>query len=54
MFNSDLLRRQQRVYRTGHKRWVLLAPYVSAAFWTAMMATLALVIYLSPVRIPLP
>ena len=37
MFNPDVFRRQPLVYRTAHKRWVLMAPYVSIAFWVAAM-----------------
>jgi len=54
MFDPDLLRREQLVYRTGHKRWTLLAPYVSMAFWTTMAVAVAAAIYVSPVRLPLP
>ncbi len=52
MLNRDLLRREQRVYRTAHKRWTLLAPYLSVAFWACMIVALGLVIYVSPVRLP--
>jgi hypothetical protein len=54
MFNPDLIRREPLVYRTAHKRWMLLAPYVSIGFWITALAILGVVIYLSPVRIPFP
>ncbi len=54
MFNPDLFRREPLVYRTPHKRWTLMAPYVSAAFWVGAIALMGVVIYLSPVRVPLP
>ncbi|GEM_PF-3233120 len=54
MIDADLFRREPLVYRTGHKRWMLMAPYVSVAFWVATIGILGIAIYLSPVQLPLP
>lgn len=54
MFNPDLLRREPIVYRTAHKRWMMLAPYISAAFWATTLALFLVIIYLSPARVLLP
>lgn len=54
MFNPDVFRRQPLVYRTAHKRWVLMAPYVSIAFWVAALGILAVLVSLSPTIRPLP
>ena len=54
MINPDLLRWNPLVYRTTHKRWVMLAPYVSGVFWLGTLCLLAVTLYLSPVQITLP